>query len=517
MAEIFLSYQQQDRELVERIDDALSRLGFSVWWDDDVNPRENWDREIERELARARAVLVLWTRHSVDSEWVRLEAMEAKACRPSKLIQARFGDCKLPLAFRLIQYVDLDRDRPDQGRDWAKLLRWLRPEEKRDAPERPVEPKRECLSEPRRDVTLVPRSGSRLVLTALVMTLFALVVGYGWAFRLFAAATDPAAALMLTLLVAAAGLLLAWAIGRTILSGRDGKAHRSGIALYYIALFGVTAAGTLNVMLYHFEGRAILGAGIDDAEHHLAALDRAAAPVLRRAAPGSDKAEEVGMLLNELRNEITNPRYCGVGPAARQTIDRIAAILPEFREFSAGRLSRTCDEATLREVYGRYEVIALEMLDLDPDRRRWTALQISIVRPVAEARTRLRRAEAALASERPGSTIGYSVAQLALEDAAATYAVARRRLTAVDRSAISRIEPALDLSVARGLGSITAMPALLASRLSHVSSWIYLVLAAALDLVLVFLFVDGLRSPAPASVQDGRNEDLRFLWADEET
>jgi hypothetical protein len=123
MADIFISYNKRDRALVERVRKALSAEGFSIWWDEDVTPRETWDRALEREIDIAGYVLVLWTRNSVDSDWVRTEANYAR--RKGKLVQVRFDPVEIPIAFSMIQYVDLDRNAPQSGTAWSRVLGWL--------------------------------------------------------------------------------------------------------------------------------------------------------------------------------------------------------------------------------------------------------------------------------------------------------------------------------------------------------------------------------------------------------
>ena len=125
MTRVFLSYSKKDLELARSVTDLLRSEGFSVWWDKEITPREGWDRAIEREIAAADHVLALWTRYSVESDWVRIEANYARNCRPSKLVQARFDGADVPIAFSLIQFVDLDRDVAADGADWRQLVAWL--------------------------------------------------------------------------------------------------------------------------------------------------------------------------------------------------------------------------------------------------------------------------------------------------------------------------------------------------------------------------------------------------------
>ena len=136
MADVFVSYDRRDRDLAEKVVAALTEQGLTVWWDDRITPHETWDKTIEREVDSAKKVLVLWTKHSVESDWVRTEAGAAKESTPPKLIQARFSDCKVPLAFRLLQHVDLIGWTPKRKHSgWDRLVMWLK-----DGLDRPAAP-----------------------------------------------------------------------------------------------------------------------------------------------------------------------------------------------------------------------------------------------------------------------------------------------------------------------------------------------------------------------------------------
>jgi hypothetical protein len=73
MADVFISYSKANRDLAEKVDRALRRAGYTVWWDNSLTPQEVWAITLERELKAARQVLVLWTRDSRESEWVITE------------------------------------------------------------------------------------------------------------------------------------------------------------------------------------------------------------------------------------------------------------------------------------------------------------------------------------------------------------------------------------------------------------------------------------------------------------
>jgi adenylate cyclase len=77
MADVFVSYSRRDRARVAPLVAAIESMGWSVWWDPEIAPGQEFDRLIDAELAAASAVLVVWSRDSVASRWVRGEAREA--------------------------------------------------------------------------------------------------------------------------------------------------------------------------------------------------------------------------------------------------------------------------------------------------------------------------------------------------------------------------------------------------------------------------------------------------------
>ena len=124
MADVFLSYRKEDFPIAERVVSGLKAQGLSVWWDESLTTRSAWDAELEREIAAAAAVVVLWTPRSVDSEWVRIEAHYA--LEHGKLIPVMMEACAIPLAFTLRQNVNLsDWHAEVDHRHWRKLLAWI--------------------------------------------------------------------------------------------------------------------------------------------------------------------------------------------------------------------------------------------------------------------------------------------------------------------------------------------------------------------------------------------------------
>ena len=105
MTDIFISYSSEDRERARTVATALQRRGWSVWWDRDIKAGQAFDQAIEHELETAKNVVVLWSKNSIASEWVKGEA--AAAVQRGVLVPALIDNVKLPLEFSRRQTADL--------------------------------------------------------------------------------------------------------------------------------------------------------------------------------------------------------------------------------------------------------------------------------------------------------------------------------------------------------------------------------------------------------------------------
>jgi TIR domain/Deoxyribonuclease II len=105
VSDIFISYSNADRARIRPLVDALTRRGWSVWWDRTIPPGKTWDRMIEDAIRDARCVIVLWSKDSIESDWVRNEAEEGK--RKGILVPALIDPVGMPLEFRRIQAANL--------------------------------------------------------------------------------------------------------------------------------------------------------------------------------------------------------------------------------------------------------------------------------------------------------------------------------------------------------------------------------------------------------------------------
>jgi tetratricopeptide (TPR) repeat protein len=107
MADVFLSYARPNAQAAERIAEGLRAAGLSVWFDKDLPAHRSYSDVIEEQLEAAAAVVVLWSKDSVGSQWVRSEANRAR--ETDRLVQLRLDDARLPMPFDQIQCADLKR------------------------------------------------------------------------------------------------------------------------------------------------------------------------------------------------------------------------------------------------------------------------------------------------------------------------------------------------------------------------------------------------------------------------
>ena len=115
MADIFISYARTDRAAAQRLAEALEQAGWSVWWDRMIHGGQRFEEVIEEQLAQAGCVVVLWSRQSARSWWVRSEAGDGR--ERDILAPVLLEDTQIPLIFRGIHTVDLrgwegDTDNP---------------------------------------------------------------------------------------------------------------------------------------------------------------------------------------------------------------------------------------------------------------------------------------------------------------------------------------------------------------------------------------------------------------------
>jgi TolB-like protein len=178
VADVFLSYSREDQPIARRFAEAMSREGFDVWWDQALTIGEAFDSTTEKALEDARAVVVLWSRRSVDSRWVRAEATQAQAAH--RLAPVMIEACKRPIMFELTHTADLAGWKGDVNDPaWCTFVESLRRFMNRNAP--PGSP-----ALPATPLTLGterPRRMRRSAVWAAAAALLLSAAGVAWQFR----------------------------------------------------------------------------------------------------------------------------------------------------------------------------------------------------------------------------------------------------------------------------------------------------------------------------------------------
>ncbi|HEX8572043.1 MAG TPA: toll/interleukin-1 receptor domain-containing protein [Allosphingosinicella sp.] len=105
MADVFVTYKREDTERVAKIVKALRADGFDVWWDHGIGGGAQWRKEVAAQLEAARTVVAVWSKQSVQSEWVIEEAEHGK--RKGILCPIMIEPVRPPIGFTGLQACDL--------------------------------------------------------------------------------------------------------------------------------------------------------------------------------------------------------------------------------------------------------------------------------------------------------------------------------------------------------------------------------------------------------------------------
>lgn len=105
MADVFISYAREDKSRIVPFVELLESQGWTVWWDRQIEPGHSFGDEIDKQVSQAGCVVVFWSRHSVQSNWVQVEANEG--LERGVLVPLLLDDVRVPLVFRRSETVSL--------------------------------------------------------------------------------------------------------------------------------------------------------------------------------------------------------------------------------------------------------------------------------------------------------------------------------------------------------------------------------------------------------------------------
>ena len=97
MSDIFISYKREDQATARKLANALEGEGWTVWWDPKLRAGERFNDVIENALNEAKCVIVLWSKRSVQSLYVKDEATHA--LKRKKLVPVTIQQVELPFRF----------------------------------------------------------------------------------------------------------------------------------------------------------------------------------------------------------------------------------------------------------------------------------------------------------------------------------------------------------------------------------------------------------------------------------
>ena len=124
MSDIFISYRKDDVDQANVLQGALKEFGWSIWWDHEIATGQVYDEVITSELYSAKCIIVLWTKKSVSSEWIKDEA-QVGADR-KVLFPIIMDDVEIPMAFRRFQTANLsDWDGSNEHPVFKDLVRHI--------------------------------------------------------------------------------------------------------------------------------------------------------------------------------------------------------------------------------------------------------------------------------------------------------------------------------------------------------------------------------------------------------
>src|SRR6266849_8974706 len=103
---LFVSYAHVDEVRVAELAEILRAAGFDPWWDDRLDPGDDWKQELASRIALCDAFLFLLSADSVESEWCVWELAQATSLsKPIVPILLR-AHTSIPQSIANLQYLD---------------------------------------------------------------------------------------------------------------------------------------------------------------------------------------------------------------------------------------------------------------------------------------------------------------------------------------------------------------------------------------------------------------------------
>jgi len=123
MKDIFISYSRKDSATAEKFQKLLTEEGWSVFWDVEILPGKAWSDQLEQKLLDCKCIVVLWSEHSLQSDYVKEEAALGKSAK--KLVPIMIGEgIHPPFGFGMLEAAMLsDWDGDKNNREYQNLIK----------------------------------------------------------------------------------------------------------------------------------------------------------------------------------------------------------------------------------------------------------------------------------------------------------------------------------------------------------------------------------------------------------
>ena len=105
MSQVFISYSHEDKPKATAMAAALEAAGHTVWWDNELLPGDRFAATLAERIDRAEAVVVMWSRTSIQSDYVCDEADRARIA--GRLTPVLIDAVRPPVGFGQLHTHDL--------------------------------------------------------------------------------------------------------------------------------------------------------------------------------------------------------------------------------------------------------------------------------------------------------------------------------------------------------------------------------------------------------------------------
>ncbi len=319
-----------------------------------------------------------------------------------------------------------------------------------------------------------------LALIAIVI-IFIAVVGRGWQglFSSYGLTTS----IILGLIISVLGAILAYAIGAE--RAFQTNINTTAIA-YFFFLFNISALGTVNAAFVTFQAGNIFREEIErasDAVIKLKDIDRK----LLVSQDYVEYSQAIDARWKNLKAEIENPQRCGQGEEAIRRGSELQSLLPNFRMLSAGG---QCNN--IPRLVEAYEKQVADLIKSSPKHLKEKE-KIDLQQKLTDETSKM-LVDLAATSKSVNTRVTIQDIKDRLFENAEKYNILRQELSAVSKQKFENIPVRIDVSAVSALGDIGQVVPFVVSRISEPSTYIYLAIAASLDLAVIAAFMRIIRS-----------------------